>query len=112
LNIEHFFVFLCERRTNKLVIKPMEFEWDEFKNIQNIEKHGISFDDAIELFKSVRLSKEDNRIDYGETRWITIGLIKDFPVVTVYTLRQEKIRLISVRLANKKEKQVYYEAIN
>jgi len=58
------------------------------------------------------LVKEDNRVDYGEKRWIAMGLLKDFQVVAVYTLRNEKIRLISVRLANKKEKQAYYEAIN
>ncbi len=93
-------------------MEETKFEWDEVKNDQNIEKHGIDFNDAVEIFKTPLLVKEDNRVDYGEKRWIAMGLLKDFQVVAVYTLRNEKIRLISVRLANKKEKQAYYEAIN
>ncbi len=56
--------------------------------------------------------KEDTRIDYGETRYIGIGKVSEKIIVIVYTLRKTVIRLISARLANKKEKQIYYEKQN
>ena len=48
----------------------MEFEWDEEKNISNIKKHGLSFDEAKEVFSGVLVTSLDSRVDYGETRYI------------------------------------------
>jgi uncharacterized DUF497 family protein len=87
----------------------MEFEWDESKNKINIEKHGIDFNDAKEVFNKPILAKEDTRFQYGERRWIAIGLLLEFVVVIVYTVRNTIIRIISVRIANKNEKQKYYD---
>ena len=56
---------------------------------------------------------EDNRKDYGETRYIRIGQFrsqtqnKNLTLVVVYTQRDEEIRIISARKANKKEKKQY-----
>jgi uncharacterized protein len=87
----------------------MDFEWDESKNKANIEKHGIDFNDVPNIFEFPMVVKEDKRKDYGEKRWIAIGLLFDFIVVVVYTFRKTIIRIISVRLANKKEKETYNE---
>ncbi|WP_287079233.1 MULTISPECIES: BrnT family toxin [unclassified Microcystis] len=56
----------------------MEFEWDDQKNNINIEKHGIDFNFAKEIFSGVWISKPDNRRDYGEERLIALGLLGEF----------------------------------
>ncbi|MFM7352610.1 MAG: BrnT family toxin, partial [Microcystis aeruginosa] len=89
----------------------MEFEWDDQKNNINIEKHGIDFDFAKEIFSGVWISKPDNRRDYGEERLIALGLLGEFVLVAVYTLREQKIRLISTRRANAEERRIYYEYV-
>ena len=63
------------------------------------------------FFKEVILTAEDKRQDYGETRLISLGLLEDLVVVVVYTERGEKIRLISMRKANQKERKAYEEKI-
>jgi len=87
----------------------MEFEWDEAKNKSNIEKHGIDFNDVRQVFDKPVIAKEDERFDYGEKRIIAIGLLLEFVVVIVYTIRNTVIRIISARLANTNEKQKYYD---
>ena len=88
----------------------MQFEWDEEKNLKNYLKHGIYFEEAIEIFKGDCLTCIDNRIEYGETREITIGqLKKNIVIVVVHTDRFGKVRIISARKANKNERRRYYE---
>lgn len=90
----------------------MEFEWDENKNRQNLNKHGISFEEAKEIFFGITFSIVDERFDYGEIREITIGAIDSFVIVTVvHTERNGKTRLISARKATPKERKTYYEYI-
>lgn len=89
----------------------MEFEWDEIKNSKNIEKHSLDFIDVVSAFKYPIIKKENTKKDYGEKRWIAIGQLKNFCIVIIYTIRDKKIRLISARKANKKEREIYYENI-
>ena len=89
----------------------IEFEWDEQKNKANIEKHDIDFQDAVLLFESPIIARIDDRQDYGEKRWIALGRIKETICVVVYTLRKSKIRIISLRKANKSEREIYHEKI-
>ena len=90
----------------------MKFEWDKNKNRSNQEKHGIDFNDAKEVFNDAnRTNSEDNRYDYGEKRWITIGKMYKAIIVVVYTIRKAT-RIISERMANKKERQEYYNKEN
>ena len=85
----------------------MEFEWDENKNKSNIEKHGIDFNDAKEIFNDKnRTNSEDNRQDYGEKRWVSIGKMYKAIIVVVFTIRNAT-RIISARMANKKEREKY-----
>jgi len=86
----------------------MDFEWDSEKNNANITKHGIDFEFAKEIFSGIWLSKPDNRRDYGENRFIALGVLGEFVLLAVYTIRGEKIRLISVRRANVEERGIYY----
>ncbi|MEB3310416.1 MAG: BrnT family toxin [Snowella sp.] len=88
----------------------MEFEWDENKNRQNQQKHGISFEEAKEIFQGIYFTSIDDRSNYGEIREIIIGTIRSTIVVTeVYTDRNGKIRLISARKATPKERKQYHD---
>jgi len=89
----------------------MLFDWDTGKNQSNILKHGIDFIDAKEIFNNPMIIKVDKRINYGEKRWISIGLLGDIIVVMIFTLRGKAIRIISVRKANQKERRMYDERI-
>ncbi len=87
----------------------MEFEWDENKNQINRSKHDVDFSDAKHVFKDInRTNSEDTRNDYGEKRWITIGMVSNAILTVVYTIRNV-IRIISARRSNKKERQEYYD---
>jgi uncharacterized DUF497 family protein len=89
----------------------MEFEWDEKKRRSNIIKHGLDFIDAAYLFTNQFLIMEDNRQDYGEKRLIAFGVIKNRHIVLSFTQRAGKIRIISMRKANKREQEKYQKKI-
>ncbi|MBM2813434.1 MAG: hypothetical protein HW421_196 [Ignavibacteria bacterium] len=83
----------------------LNFEWDEDKAELNFIKHGITFDEAISVFDDeLSLTINDTEHSIIEDRFIDIGLSnKNRYIVVVYTERQEKIRIISSRLATKME---------
>ena len=91
----------------------MNFEWDETKNRINQEKHGISFDEAKEIFDDpLHISKLDHCFNYFEERWITIGATKKEKLLVVANLfftddGEEIIRIISARRANNNERRAY-----
>ena len=85
----------------------MEFEWDEAKRLLNFQKHGIDFADAEILFSQEVIIFEDNRYEYGEIRFRALGTIESLVVSAVFTMRGEKVRVISIRPANKKERKRY-----
>lgn len=87
----------------------IRFEWDENKNNSNIERHGIDFCDVQLIFAHPMLIKMDNRKDYGEKRWIELGLLYEIVVVIVFTKRKDITRVISIRRANKNEQKIYQE---
>lgn len=89
----------------------MDFEYDQHKNRSNIIKHGIDFADAESIFMYPMLIREVVRSDYGEQRWISIGLLKGIVVVMVFTIRRGKMRIISIREANLKERDIYNEKV-
>ena len=89
----------------------MKFEWDKRKHQTNIEKHGLDFADAYKLFQSPMLVKLDDREDYGEERWIGIGLMELRVVVMVFTEpKEDTIRVISFRKATSDETKRYEQA--
>jgi hypothetical protein len=89
----------------------MELEWDEVKRRANYAKHGLDFRDVEKVFKGITLTAEDTRQDYGEKRFVSLGLLEDMVVVVVYTERREKIRIISMRKANHRERKAYEEKV-
>ena len=87
----------------------IEFEWDERKAISNFNKHDVEFSYAANIFDDIfRIEIVDNRKNYGEIRYITIGEINSLIYVVVYTKRNGHYRIISARRANHEEKQNYY----
>ena len=87
----------------------MEFEWDSSKNVSNIEKHGISFLRAARVFDGPILKFLDDRKDYGETRYVAIGIVDGLEYYVVYTIRENRYRIISCRRANRDERKKYRE---
>jgi uncharacterized DUF497 family protein len=85
----------------------METEHDPDKERINREKHGIGFAGARAIFENYRIDAEDDREDYGETRFVTLGLIGRRIVVCVWTPRGGRARLISLRKADKDEREIY-----
>lgn len=93
----------------------MKFEWDEEKRRENIGKHGFDFSDAPVMFVGPMLVAHDDRCDYGEDRWIGVGMANGRFVVVVFAERGEGndkiIRIISMRKALKHEREAYEKEI-
>lgn len=91
----------------------MTFVWEENKNRANIRKHGIDFRDVVDLFNHPMLVRLDTRQDYGEDRWIGIGLLQDIVAVVVYVEweDEETIRVISARKATTYETDQYEKRV-
>ena len=89
----------------------MQFDWDERKRRKNIRRHGFDFRDAWQLFNFPMLVALDDREDYGEDRWIGIGMLKTQVVIVVYTEPDENtIRIISMMKALTHER-IRYEQL-
>ena len=91
----------------------LKFEWNEEKSISNLQKHGVSFEEAKEVFEDpFHISKLDHRFDYFEERWITLGSTSKDKILVVANMffddnGEEIIRIISARKANQKERKFY-----
>ncbi len=88
----------------------MKIEFDSKKNKRNISKHGIPLSFAAVLFDSDFIEIEDTRRNYRESRFIAIGHIEERLFVCVYTWRGEIRRIISLRKANMREINAYYQS--
>ncbi len=88
----------------------LSFEWDDEKATSNLTKHGVPFTLAARVFYDhERLDRYDGREDYGEDRFLTIGLVGDVELVVTYTVRGDAIRLISARKAERHEQRDYWK---
>ena len=87
----------------------LTFEWDPQKAESNIEKHGVSFEEASTVFRDpLSLTIDDPLHSTGEVRMIQIGIShKNRLLVVVHTERENNIRIISARKATKKERNNY-----
>ncbi len=90
---------------------PYQFEWDAEKAAANLRKHGVSFDEAVTAFGdplSVLLPDPDHSV--GEARYLVLGLsTKGRLLVVAFVERPPRTRIISARLATKRERQDYEE---
>lgn len=89
----------------------MVVEWDPGKAAANLRKHGVSFEEAATVFRdslSATAADPDHSVD--EDRYVTFGMsARGRLLVVAHTERGEKIRLISARLATKRERIIYEE---
>lgn len=88
------------------------FEWDPTKAASNLRKHGVSFPIAARVFSDPYALVEQDRIENGEERWQTIGVVDGIVMLLVaHTVREqddiEVIRIISARRADRKERRRY-----
>jgi uncharacterized DUF497 family protein len=89
----------------------MRFEWDEIKRLANIRKHEIDFVELEAVFAGETLTLVDARFDYGEDRFLTIGMLREKGVAISHTETDEVIRIISARKALRDEEITYFEEI-
>jgi len=81
----------------------MEYEWDDHKAACNRRNHGVDFTSIIDFDWEAAMVIEDQRKDYGERRFIAYGPIGNRLHCVVFTLRDDVIRIISLRKANCRE---------
>ena len=88
----------------------ISFEWDDEQAAENYAKHGVSFEFAKLAFEDLlAVERIDDRHDYGEQRFILIGMARAVVLVVVYVECEERIRLISARRATKQEYDDYVQ---
>ena len=85
----------------------MKFEFDQAKSEANKQKHGVSLEDAAQLWQEAYLEVAARTID--EPRWMVIGKLQDRLYACIHTVRGESVRLISCRRAREKEVKFYHE---
>ncbi len=86
------------------------FQWDDDKAASNYAKHGVGFEAARRVFKDPFAIEEiDDRENYGEERFILMGMASGRLLVVVYAMRGEAIRIISARGAEPYERREYHE---
>ena len=85
------------------------FEWDDGKDASNWRDHGVRFETAREVFKDgFAVEWIDGRHDDTEERFGLLGMVEDRLLHVTYTLRGERIRIISTRKAEPNERRRYH----
>jgi uncharacterized protein len=90
---------------------PVRFEWDERKRQSNLEKHRVDFADLEVVFAGETLTVLDDRFEYAEHRFITLGLLRGIILTIAHTETDEVIRIISARRATRYEQETYFKKI-
>ncbi len=94
-------------------MKPLRFDWDRSKNLENKRKHGISFEEAQAVFldeNALMIHDPDHSDD--EDRFVLLGLSAKMRILAVchcYRKSDEVIRIISARKATRNEQKRYWE---
>ena len=84
------------------------FEWDESKNRQNKKKHGLSFDEVLEVFDDPAFLEGFDRNHFeGEDRYYGIGCLSSILYIIIFYIIRERIRIISARRADDDEQEEY-----
>ena len=88
----------------------MKFEWHDAKAEANLQAHGVTFELAKTVFNDMfAVERLDDREDYGEERFVIIGMAKGHIILYVaYTERDQRIRIISARRATLREQDDYF----
>ncbi len=89
----------------------MRFIWDERKRRSNLRIHGFDFRDAPRTFEGPTYTFEDDRFDYDEQRFVTLGFLGDLAVSIVHTETPIAIRVISFRKATRNETSILFQSL-
>jgi uncharacterized DUF497 family protein len=88
----------------------LRFDWSKSKAKDNYAKHGVSFKLAERVFEDpFAIEVLDDRKDYGEERFVIIGMVDGTVFYVAYTEREKTIRIISARRATKREQERYFQ---
>jgi uncharacterized DUF497 family protein len=92
------------------MMSMLQFNWNLDKARINLRKHGVSFDEAKSIWQGPYITEVDDRQDYGEVRYVTLGVVSNSRKVLHVTHIDEgnTIRIISARKASKREVERYY----
>lgn len=91
-------------------MKDGMFEWDDGKAASNFAKHGVMFDAAKDAFSDpFAIEQLDDRYDYGELRYVLLGMVEGRLLTVTYTEQDGVIRIISARAAEPFERREYHE---
>src|SRR2546428_12579782 len=95
----------CMIRVSRSTMKDDDFEWDDAKAAQNWANHGVSFEAARLAFDdSFAVIREDRRRDYGEGRFVFLGMVPAHLLAAVQEQRGVRGRMIPGRLAGTRER--------
>jgi len=87
----------------------MRFTWHDAKRESNLRNHGLDFIDAPKVFAGATFTYEDNRFEYDEQRFVTLGLLRGVVVSIVHTETPSRIHIISFRKATKHEQAIFFK---
>jgi uncharacterized DUF497 family protein len=91
-------------------MRNQDFEWNDRKAAANLLDHGVSFEVARGAFDDAFAAEiEDRRERYGEERYVLLGMVQDRLLAVTYTLRDDRIRIVSARPAEPFERRLYHE---
>lgn len=91
-------------------LQGVEFEWDEDKAHSNVEKHGVTFEEAAEAFFDPFHQEGDASVD-NDLRVFVLGYsLSQCLLLVIYIERRERIRMISARPATRVERKLYEES--
>lgn len=86
----------------------MDVEFDPAKRARTLRERGLDLARAGAIFEGFTLTFEDDREDYGEERYVTFGCMGRQVVACVWTMRGDNRRIISLRKAEKDEREIYH----
>jgi uncharacterized DUF497 family protein len=91
-------------------MQDADFGWDDDKAARNLIRHGVSFERARLVFADpCGVGQVDDREDYGEERFIQIGMVEGTLIFVAYTERGGRLRIVSARRATKDEQDDYFQ---
>ena len=88
----------------------LKFDWNKSKAKDNYAKHGVRFELARDAFRDpFAIEFLDDRKDYGEERYVILGMVHGHVLYVGYTERNDVFRIISARRATKHEQEFYFQ---
>lgn len=96
----------------RILPEPVSFEWDKGNIDKNLKKHGVTFKEAEEVFKDeLKFIFEDEKHSTDrEKRYGLFGRTNKSKLLSiVFTIRKDKVRIITARNISKKERRAYFE---